>query len=487
MDSDDDFFVLDRRDNKQRFERISKEAKKIKKKNKKKTKTNKSINGLDPDKVLDLHGVQIGHNGSSSIINNSNNSTLSHTESGMSDSGDGTKVRVARPSPAISSIMQQIEDVEHSDAGFGRDLPSSSSAATATATNSQAKNGGNDNFIVSNANDSHTNYKTRSRSSLPAAPVNSYIAPYNTDPIDDDFDIASIQEKFKKVGSQIKESMQTIKAANRDNKNNVITDVDQQGVLDSSGGNRLSPSPAGAGISGIRVDEASRIYHFTIISKLPFSENLETNVEVTGSKKFRKVMLATLQNIAKTVFIPPEYRTVYKVSEVVLVWKSKIKIFEYMQPSFLNLPLPLVAGGRTFVTVHIMTKADAERQDQSGNILVNDDAGFEEEEVEVLSDFEQDNDDDDDDDGQPDQQQQQQEEEDGYFTISLKDKDNMKFEIKVNSATRLQKVAEWYLGKKGLASNARISLIFDDEPLLLRKTVGDTELEDEFVVDVVVG
>ena len=157
-----------------------------------------------------------------------------------------------------------------------------------------------------------------------------------------------------------------------------------------------------------------------------------------------------------------------------------------MMPSYLGLPAPLVTGEKTFATVYIMTKEQANNLDQEAeaisSVMLNDNEDdnsndaqetsdyeaeiFDGEEIEDVNDADADNDD--------------------YFTIVLKDKDNEKLEIKVSKDTSLRKVVDHYVKKKGLTASPKIDLIFDDEKLGLDLTVGDTELEDEYSVDVVV-
>lgn len=74
----------------------------------------------------------------------------------------------------------------------------------------------------------------------------------------------------------------------------------------------------------------------------------------------------------------------------------------------------------------------------------------------------------------------------GYFVIGLKGKDNKKIEVEVNSQTRIRKLLEHYLTQKGIHSSQvkNPRLVFDSEELCLDNTVGDTELEEDFEVEV---
>lgn len=75
-----------------------------------------------------------------------------------------------------------------------------------------------------------------------------------------------------------------------------------------------------------------------------------------------------------------------------------------------------------------------------------------------------------------------------YFIIGLKGKDNKRLEVKVSSSTPILKIAEYFIHKKGLTTYDinTIKLIFDDEVLHLNHTVGDTELEEDFEIQIVI-
>lgn len=74
-----------------------------------------------------------------------------------------------------------------------------------------------------------------------------------------------------------------------------------------------------------------------------------------------------------------------------------------------------------------------------------------------------------------------------YFEIGLKGKDNKRVSVQVCSTTKIMDVLLHYLKTKNIGADAAKStkLIFDDEPLDLDGMVGDTELEDEYEVQVV--
>lgn len=74
-----------------------------------------------------------------------------------------------------------------------------------------------------------------------------------------------------------------------------------------------------------------------------------------------------------------------------------------------------------------------------------------------------------------------------YFIIGLKGKDNKRIEVKVTASTPILNIAKYFMLKKDITSHdaSAIKLVFDDELLDLRQTVGDTELEEDFEIQVV--
>jgi hypothetical protein len=73
-----------------------------------------------------------------------------------------------------------------------------------------------------------------------------------------------------------------------------------------------------------------------------------------------------------------------------------------------------------------------------------------------------------------------------YFEIGLKGKDNKRISVQVCATTKLKDLLAHYLKTKDIEASTKAKLLFDDEELDLEGVVGDTELEDEYEVQVVV-
>ena len=74
---------------------------------------------------------------------------------------------------------------------------------------------------------------------------------------------------------------------------------------------------------------------------------------------------------------------------------------------------------------------------------------------------------------------------DTYFGIKLAGKDGKVYQVGVKPETSVQSMIEYYRKKANVPESTHISLIFDEEPLDPKWKVSDTELEQDFMVDVV--
>ncbi len=73
---------------------------------------------------------------------------------------------------------------------------------------------------------------------------------------------------------------------------------------------------------------------------------------------------------------------------------------------------------------------------------------------------------------------------DTYFGIKLVGKDGRPYLVGVKPETSIQSIIKYYREKANIPAKVQINLLFDDEPLNPSGKVGDTELEQDFMVDV---
>lgn len=80
--------------------------------------------------------------------------------------------------------------------------------------------------------------------------------------------------------------------------------------------------------------------------------------------------------------------------------------------------------------------------------------------------------------------------EEGVFSIGLKGKDNKRISCKVTPQTKIERLLKFYLKKKGIDESSinlpSVKMIFDDEELDLNDIVANTELEDDFEIQIII-
>lgn len=72
------------------------------------------------------------------------------------------------------------------------------------------------------------------------------------------------------------------------------------------------------------------------------------------------------------------------------------------------------------------------------------------------------------------------------FVIFIVGKDKKRYMVEVRPTTKISDIAKFYKEKANLPETTNIKLVFDDEDLNFNSTVGDTELEEEFMIDVII-
>lgn len=73
-----------------------------------------------------------------------------------------------------------------------------------------------------------------------------------------------------------------------------------------------------------------------------------------------------------------------------------------------------------------------------------------------------------------------------YFPVIVVGKDKKRFKVDIKPSTKISAIAKYYLQKAGLLESTKVKLLFDDEELDLNDTVQNTELEEDFMIDVII-
>ncbi|KAI5963760.1 ESC2 [Candida pseudojiufengensis] len=257
-------------------------------------------------------------------------------------------------------------------------------------------------------------------------------------------------------------------------------------------------------------NEKKRKYIIRVTTKLPVPENVTAQVDLgcKGLKSFAKILESSVEFFKKTYekSLPQVYLDRYNKEYSSLVWlEGKTLIHSFYSPKTLRIPPP---GGQfnslvdkietlspTLVSVLLIPRTNSENFMHVFPEFSKEPEVEEPPSVDIIEkeDIEESSSEDEADPNiMPDEPSNAEaiEVEDGVFSVGLKGKDNKKISCKVTPDTKLKNLLAFYIQKKGLVvsedkiQNAR--LIFDDEEMNLNETVGDTELEDDFEIQVII-
>jgi hypothetical protein len=248
--------------------------------------------------------------------------------------------------------------------------------------------------------------------------------------------------------------------------------------------------------------EDDRLYTVHITSFLPGSNDLPAlTLKAKGNKKISSLVSKILSYLRGLNSIPAAYLHLYKESEIVLYW-NKMKLMTYMKLGKLNIPESDDPTVSPEVEMALYTheqarqiednerlerkkKEEQQLKDQELEKLLQegttrelheiDDDAFQDTDVKevdsrpVLP---------------PKAVEPDEDDDSEYFKIGLKGEDNKKLIILVSPATKIADLVKYYLTQKELPLTSKVKLVFDDEDIEVSGTVADTELEEDFTVDV---
>lgn len=214
--------------------------------------------------------------------------------------------------------------------------------------------------------------------------------------------------------------------------------------------------------------EADRCYDISITSKLGPEE--KHTITSRGNKTFMEI-LDDIRIQATRNFVP------FRLKGGCLIWiKGKLELKPFFRPSTLRIPPSTDPAANTLIDCLYIPEVCRQNFEEiypefSGTSNANDP----EEDLAIVDVKEE-----------KAQVEEEVEKKDEYFIIGLKGKDNKRIEAEVGPQTKIKALLEHYLKSKeidaSLVSKAR--LVFDDEDLDLEGVVGDTELEEDFEVQV---
>lgn len=254
-------------------------------------------------------------------------------------------------------------------------------------------------------------------------------------------------------------------------------------------------------------NEKNRVYILQVTSKLIPEKDVSSSFRIKGTKRFAPALDSIMSH-----FLKIQKGAKYTVNDVALIWidgKTEIKLFykpstlrvlpgvpdrntgdTQIPPTHLNILLIPKDNLDGFSSIYPEFKTNtsslknivdlADEIEKIGGQEMNDvsivESSDNEESEATLS--------------KPIVIDLDEEDENSYFVIGLKGKDNKRIEVQVSSTTSIRKLLLFYFKAKGIseseANMKNAKLIFDDEELDLNGVVGETELEEDFEVQVIV-
>ncbi|CUM63142.1 uncharacterized protein PRCAT00000709001 [Priceomyces carsonii] len=250
-------------------------------------------------------------------------------------------------------------------------------------------------------------------------------------------------------------------------------------------------------------NERQRKYVIRVVSKMPrppeYRNVVKADFGTKGTKSFTRIIDAILEYFGSLFEKFPDYKTAYDKDNIALIWvEGKREIKPFFKPSTLRIvppPQPLEAPSEqipsTPLTCLLIPKHNASNflklypefgeQTKTFDVEVVDIDSYSDsgESLVEYSDPEE---------FMRKQKGEKKDEEPAgeYFLIGLKGKDNKRIEVQVSQSTRIQKLLDYYIKVKGIkdANFRSAKVVFDDEDLDLDSTVGETELEEDFEVQI---
>ncbi|CUM46863.1 unnamed protein product [Debaryomyces tyrocola] len=301
-----------------------------------------------------------------------------------------------------------------------------------------------------------------------------------------------------------------LKRLSEANSFDIEDDDDDLEILQQSSYRRShTPSGSQSGSIGYQFtdeNESKRNYILKVTSKLIDGKDIHSTFRTKGTNRFSK----TLDSII-SYFLKVQKGVEYTSDDVSLIWiDGRMEIKPFFKPSTLRIQ-PITPNGTkksprasTYLYCLLIPKSNLETFTSTYSEFETSASSLKKitdltDEIEQID--EQEHDDtsmyDASDVGEsksissrPIVIDLDEEDNESYFVIGLKGKDNKRIEVQVSPVTQIRKLLLYFLKTKGIQESEvnmkTVKLIFDDEELNLDDVVGDTELEEDFEVQIVI-
>ncbi|CCE63274.1 hypothetical protein TPHA_0E01810 [Tetrapisispora phaffii CBS 4417] len=272
----------------------------------------------------------------------------------------------------------------------------------------------------------------------------------------------------------------------------------------------------------------NRKYNIMYISKLNGSEERRIQAKVLGTQTFAKVLPPILNTLLKVNKIPSKLRSLYKAENVTLYW-NKSKLLNFMNCDSLKIP-QTYQNEISELEIILISKEEEQKFEEQFKMQLLEDEQLSQKNIENFNDsnkpfdilntsyneYEKElenwnskdfnvtndvldvsNDENSSNNVKGNDSMNLIEISDNessikehgtsnVIKISLMSNDNKKIFVNVRSSTKIQKLVDYFKKCKNLTSNQRIKVIFDHDVLSLDSMIGDNDIEDEDIVEMII-
>lgn len=248
-----------------------------------------------------------------------------------------------------------------------------------------------------------------------------------------------------------------------------------------------------------------KIFNLMFLSKLEGTVDRAIQLKVLGKYDFASLLESVLERVVEEFKIPYPVMHQYTVDNVTLYWNGG-KLLKFMTCDSLKIS-NIDNNEVTEIEVTMVSKSDEERfeEEERARLLRVEKEAMSK--AKLPTTFEADPSDDNgeadcsieiiemDDSSRESEMKEgsklapvdlEDEDELEVIKLALVGQDNARLYVNVRRSTPFSKVAEYYKLHKPLPMEVKLNLYFDHEKLDLNETVGDQELEDEDMLEVVI-
>lgn len=251
-------------------------------------------------------------------------------------------------------------------------------------------------------------------------------------------------------------------------------------------------SNTSVGTREVTLEQPRRIYNVRFLSKLDGTIDKAVQIKVLGKYDFSNMLPSVLNGFITEYKIPAAIKKIYSAENVTLYWKTA-KLLNFMTCNSLKIPQAF-ENEISDIDITVIPKHQEEKFESEINSKLLDDeqnapdigeTGNVDARVEEFENELRDVDDSNANIESTEVVDLEDEDTSELMKIALVGRDNRKLFVNVRNTTTLSKVAEYYRDKKQLPKNTDVKLIFDHEELRLNESIGDQDMEDEDMIEVV--